>query len=125
MFCQILNRFLQLWVFLNIFFLVSCVAFISFISVYIYELPTHHCPFCVLQREYGYIGYPLYGLLLTGVVSGLGVGALMPFARIGSLAVALPLIQKRLTLACLAAYLLFTGIATYRIVATDFTLGLL
>ena len=53
----------------GLFFLVACVSFISFISLYFYELPTHHCPFCVLQREYGYIGYLLYATLLTGVVS--------------------------------------------------------
>ncbi len=108
----------------GIFFLVACVSFISFISIYFYELPTHHCPFCVLQREYGYVGYPLYAALLTGVVSGLGVGMLMPFARIGSLAGSLPLIQKRLAVICLAAYLFFTGVATCRMVTTDFTLGL-
>ena len=109
----------------GLFFLVACVSFISFISLYFYELPTHHCPFCVLQREYGYIGYLLYATLLAGVVSGLGVGVLMPFSGIGSLADTLPLIQKRLTLLCLAAYLIFGGIVIYRMVSTDFTLGLL
>jgi hypothetical protein len=109
----------------GLFFLVACVSFISFISLYFYELPTHHCPFCVLQREYGYIGYLLYATLLAGVVSGLGVGVLMTFSRIGSLADILPLIQKRLSLLCLAAYLIFGGIVIYRMVSTDFTLGLL
>jgi hypothetical protein len=108
----------------GLFFLVACVSFISFISLYFYELPTHHCPFCLLQREYGYIGYLLYAALLTGVVSGLGVGVLMPFAGIGSLVGRLPLIQKRLALLCLLAYLLFTGVSLYRMVSTDFTLGL-
>jgi hypothetical protein len=109
----------------GLFFLTAGAAFISFISLYFYELPTHHCPFCVLQKEYGYIGYPLYATLFTGVVSGLGVGALMPFAGIGSLAGSLSLIQKRLTVVCLVAYLLFAGISIYRMVSTDFTLGLL
>lgn len=109
----------------GLFFLLSCVSFISFISLYFYELPTHHCPFCVLQREYGYVGYLLYASLLTGAVSGLGVGALMPFTGIGSLSSSLPLIQKRLTLLCLVSYLLFAGISIYRMVSTDFTLGLL
>lgn len=108
----------------GLFFPVACVSFISFISIYFYELPTHHCPFCVLQREYGYVGYPLYAALLTGVVSGLGVGTLMPFAHIGSLSDSLPSLQKRLAAICLVAYLLFTGLAVYRMVSTDFTLGL-
>jgi hypothetical protein len=105
-------------------FLMSCVSLISFISLYFYELPTHHCPFCILQKEYGYVGYLLYATLLVGAVSGLGVGILMPFKGIRSLFHNLPLIQKRLTLLCLAAYALFAGISIYRMVSTDFTLGL-
>jgi hypothetical protein len=109
----------------GLFFLVSCLSFISFISLYFYELPTHHCPFCVLQREYGYVGYLLYATLLTGAVSGLGVGVLMPLTGISSLSGSLPRIRKRLTLICLVAYFLFTGISIYRMVSTDFTLGLM
>ena len=107
----------------GLFFLVACVSFVSFISLYFYELPTHHCPFCVLQREYGYIGYVLYAALLTGAVSGLGVGVLRSFKGVGSLSRSLPMIQKRLTLVCLIAYILFTGISLYRILTTDFTLA--
>ncbi|MDX9820511.1 MAG: hypothetical protein RBT20_01125 [Syntrophales bacterium] len=108
----------------GLFFLVACISFISFISLYFYELPTHHCPFCVLQREYGYIGYLLYAALLSGAVSGLGVGALIPYRGIGSLSLVLPALQKRLAAACLIAYLAFAALSTWRIVATDFTLGL-
>ncbi|MGB5159486.1 hypothetical protein [Desulfobacterium sp. N47] len=107
----------------GVFFIFSCIALISFISLYFYELPTHHCPFCILQKEYGYVGYILYAALLTGAVSGLGVGILASFNKISSLSNILPLIQKRLTLLCLFSYLLFTGISSYRIISTDFTLG--
>ncbi len=109
----------------GLFFLMSCVSFLSFISLYFYELPTHRCPFCLLQNEYGYVGYLLYASLLTGAVSGLGVGVLMPFRGITSLSGSLPLIQKRLTLLCLVSYFLFAGISIYRMVSTDFTLGVL
>ena len=109
----------------GLFFLVSCGSLISFISLYFYELPTHHCPFCILQREYGYVGYLLYASLLTGAVSGLGVGALAPFSvsrqKLGDRFQICP--QKRLTLLCLVSYLLFAGISIYRMVSTDFTLG--
>jgi hypothetical protein len=108
-----------------LFFLISCVSFLSFISLYFYELPTHRCPFCVLQKEYGYVGYLLYASLLTGAVSGLGIGVLRPFARITSLSGSLPLIQKRLTLLCLVSYFLFAGISIYRMISTEFTLGVL
>ena len=76
---------------------VSIASILSFVSVYLYELPTHHCPFCILQGEYRYIGYPLYLTLLGGTVSGMGVGMLMPFREIRSLSRArTPSIQKGL-----------------------------
>lgn len=103
-------------------FIVSVAALISFICLYIYELPTHHCPFCILQKEYGYVGYLLYGTLLGGGVTGLGVGMLMPFRDVGSLVRDVPRIQRRLALATLSLYLLFTLIVTYRMLATSFRL---
>jgi hypothetical protein len=61
-------------------FIISLVSIVSFISLYIYELPTHHCPFCIIMEEYHYLGYSaLYILLFGAVVSGIGVAALIPF----------------------------------------------
>jgi hypothetical protein len=94
----------------------------SFLSIYIYELPSHHCPFCVLQKEYGYIGYPLYAALLFGAVSGLGVGALMPFKAIDSLKQVVSALQKRLALTALFCYLLLAGITTYKILTSNLVL---
>ena len=93
-------------------FLISIASLVSFISIYIYELPSHHCPFCILQKEYGYIGYFLYLTLLLGGLTGMGVGILMPFRRIGSLEATLPILQKHLVLTSLTSYLLFAGVST-------------
>jgi len=79
-------------------FITGIASLISFISPAIYELPTHHCPFCVLQKEYGYIGYLFYAILLGGVVTGMGVGVLNPFRSVPSLAVMIPSMQKRLAI---------------------------
>ena len=103
-------------------FLVSMASILSFISVYLYELPTHHCPFCLLQGEYGYIGYPLYLSLLGGTVSGMGVGVLMPFRKIRSLSNVTPSVQKRLALFSVILFLLFTVIVTYKIIFSNFTM---
>jgi hypothetical protein len=32
----------------------------------VYELPQHHCPFCLLQKDYYYIGYFMYTFLYLG-----------------------------------------------------------
>ncbi|MCK5294920.1 MAG: hypothetical protein KAJ49_09725, partial [Arcobacteraceae bacterium] len=58
----------------NILFLViAIISLIIFFSPYIYELPTHHCPFCVLQKDYFYIGYLLYVTLFIGTFYGVSV----------------------------------------------------
>ncbi len=44
---------------------------ISYFGTYIYELPTHHCPFCMLQGDYYYIGYIIYTLLFLGSFWGM------------------------------------------------------
>jgi hypothetical protein len=103
-------------------FIISLASILSFISVYFYELPTHHCPFCILQKEYGYVGYPLYITLLGGTISGMGVGLLMPFRGVKSLSDILPSIQRRLALVSALLFLIFTLIVTYRMVFTDFIL---
>jgi hypothetical protein len=103
-------------------FIVSLLSILSFISLYYYELPTHHCPFCILQKEYGYIGYPVYVALLGGAVSGMGVGILMPFRKMRSLSETLPSLQKRLALISFILYLIFAVMVTLRMVFSDFIL---
>jgi hypothetical protein len=45
----------------------------------------------------------------------MGVGALMPFRRRGSMAAIIPALQRRLAAASLILYLLFTLVVSYRI----------
>ncbi|HSN90076.1 MAG TPA: hypothetical protein VLS93_02510 [Anaeromyxobacteraceae bacterium] len=97
---------------------VALFGIVSFVSPYLYGTPTHHCPFCLLQREHGYVGYPLYATLLGGAVTGMGVGALAPARRVASLAEAVPALQRRLASASMVLYALFTMIVTWRIDAS-------
>jgi hypothetical protein len=98
---------------------VSVIAMFSFISAYIYESPSHHCPFCMLQGEYGYVGYPLYLALLGGTITGLGVGVLQPFRKIPSLSTTLPVTQRRLALAASILFLLFAAIVTLEVLLSN------
>lgn len=106
----------------GIFLVTALTAIISFISLYFYELPTHHCPFCILQKEYHAIGYPLYAALFGSSITGISVGILMPARRIASLAPVLPDLQRRLALISLVLLLIFSGIVGYRILTTSFRL---
>ena len=103
-------------------FVTSTVALISYISLYIYELPTHHCPFDILQAEYHFVGYPLYAALLGSTVTGIGVGVIMPFKKIQSLVGVVPTVQKRLTLTSLILGAVFLGIVVYSVVFSNLTL---
>ncbi len=94
-------------------FFVSIASLISFISPYIYELPTHHCPFDILQWEYGYIGYPLYLGLLGGGLAGMAVGAIIPFRSIPSLKTVVPAVQARLASASVVLYTMVILITVY------------
>ncbi len=101
---------------------VAAAALVSFICLYFYELPTHHCPFCVLQGGYGHVGYPLYAALLGGGVAGLGAGALAPFRSRGSMARVIPPLQRKLVAASLGATLVFTLIVAWRMATSSFRL---
>ena len=97
-------------------------AIVSFVSVYFYELPTHHCPFCLLQGDYHFIGYPLYLSLFLGGVGGLSVGLLERVKGPESLSRVIPLFQRRLSTAALVGFLAFTLITVYPMVFSDFVL---
>ncbi|EXI73893.1 MAG TPA: hypothetical protein PK440_12770 [Candidatus Accumulibacter phosphatis] len=77
-------------------FAVTMAAVLAFISLYVYEHPHHHCPFCILKPEYGYQGYALYGPLFIGTAAGLGVGAVQAFASVPSLRSVVPAVAGRL-----------------------------
>jgi hypothetical protein len=100
-------------------FAVALVSIVSFISLYIYELPTHHCPFCIIMEEYDYIGYLLYILLFGAVVAGIGIGALLPFRHVPSLQGVLGGFIRRLALASVVLYAAFTALVTYEIVSSN------
>jgi len=102
---------------------VSLAAVLSFVSLYYYELPTHHCPFCLLQADYGYVGYPLYLSLFAGGIFGMGAGVVDALKGPHSLAKVVPPLRKRLVAFSMAAFVLFTILASWPMVFSDFVLG--
>ena len=97
---------------------VALAAVVAVISPYVYELPTHHCPFCLLQREYHHLGYPLYAALLLGSVAGAGVALLAPFRATPSLAEAVPALQRRLAHLALAGLGVFGALSAFEVLAS-------
>ena len=65
----------ELFALSNIFYLLtSIISLIIFFGTYIYQLPTHHCPFCFLQKDYYHVGYLIYILLFIGTFNGIVSG---------------------------------------------------
>lgn len=54
-----------------LFVMIAYYSVVYFFGTYIYELPTHNCPFCMLQIEYYYVGYLVWGTLFGGVYLGI------------------------------------------------------
>jgi hypothetical protein len=103
-------------------FLAAIAGMLSFLSLYVYEHPHHHCPFCVLKAEYGYQGYLLYIPLFVATACGLGVGAVQPFAGVTSLRDIVPLVSAQLSRVAAAGFALFAAVATFIILHSNLLL---
>ncbi len=93
-------------------FAATIAGILSFVSLYIYEHPHHHCPFCILKPEYGYQGYWLYVPLFGATATGLAAGAVQPFGRIPSLREIVPGFSRNLAAVAANGFALTAVIAT-------------
>jgi len=76
MFLAFLRKNRKFFALMNtIFILTALVTLIGSFGTYIYELPTHHCPFCLLSHDYHYVGYVLYLFLFLGTFFGILLGS--------------------------------------------------
>ena len=98
-----------------LFFIVSIASIISFVSIYIYELPTHHCPFDILQGWYNYIGYPIYISLFLGIYFGILPGLFQPFTSYSGVGQVVSKVEKSWVYWSLASTLCFVTLVTYAV----------
>jgi len=92
-------------------FPVSIGAIVAFLSLYVYEHPLHHCPFCLLQPEYGYIGYALYLPLFAATAIALGLGLSATLGRAESMPPVLARSAPPLVMAAMVMLAVFTALA--------------
>ena len=93
-------------------FFAALAGVVAFVSLYIYEHPNHHCPFCILKPEYGYQGYLLYLPLFVATAAGLAVGAVQPFAGRERLRGIVPAFSRHLAAVAANGFALTAAIAT-------------
>ena len=101
----------------------AVVAVISWIAPAFYQLPTHHCPFCILSWQYGCVGHALYGALALALVAGCAswlVHRLRSFDRFASIE---PRVERKLCVASLAGFGVFSLIALWPTAACGLRLG--
>lgn len=91
------------------FFGVAIWAIITVISSYVYAMPYHRCPFCLLKPEYNYVGFIIYSTLIVATFFGI-VPALLALLRrkkdLAEVVIGLQKNSKRIALVFLVVFLL-------------------
>jgi hypothetical protein len=103
-------------------FPIALASVLSFISLYIYQMPSHHCPFDMIQKNYYFIGYPLYITLFAGILFGLVPGLCLLLPKTASLEREIKKRERRWLIQAFLLFSLFLAIATWPILFSDFQL---
>jgi hypothetical protein len=103
-------------------FVLALVAIVSFIALYIYEHPHHHCPFCILKEGHGYVGYLLYIPLFGATAMALAAGVTTPWRRLPSLTNAVDRLSRQQTWLALVLFGLFYLIAGWQVIFSNLTM---
>ena len=91
----------------------ATIAIIAVFSSYIYAMPYHHCPFCILKPEYHYVGFALYFTLIPASFFGLTTVLVEPFKRRNNLAGSVQKYQQTAISISLLLLLFLTVISSY------------
>jgi hypothetical protein len=91
----------------------AMVAIITLFSSYIYAMPYHHCPFCILKPEYHYIGFALYFTLIPASFFGLSTLLVEPFKSKKNLTWPVQKYQRTAIIISLLLMLLLAAVSSY------------
>jgi len=103
-------------------FLTAIAAVVSVVSLYVYEHPHHHCPFCILKAGHGFIGYWLYLPLFAATALALGIGLVSRWRHVPSLRAVMEADGRRFVSITLALLAVFYGVATYAVLGSNLTM---
>lgn len=101
----------------------SLAAVVSWIAPAFYQLPTHHCPFCLLSPGHHFVGYPLYSSLSLAVVAGAGSGLVHQLRSIDPLRCIRPGAERQLCAASMIGFVFFSLIALWPLLTTGYHAG--
>lgn len=95
------------------FFVLALNTLTTVLSSYIYAMPFHKCPFCMLKKEYGYIGFFIYVPLFVAVFCGVTPMLIEPCKTKKALVVTVTRLQRKLVALSVLALVVYTALSSY------------
>jgi hypothetical protein len=95
------------------FFLLALMVVTTEFSSYIYAMPYHKCPFCILKPEYHYIGFIIYLALFAGAFSGMSVIVVEPLRLFRGMEMDVSGFQQKALYLSLVLLVIFTVLSSY------------
>jgi hypothetical protein len=95
------------------FFLLALMIVTTEFSSYIYAMPFHKCPFCILKPEYNYIGFLLYAALFAGAFFGMSVVVVEPLRMMRGGAIEAAGFQRKALYLSLIMLVIFIALSSY------------
>ncbi len=102
--------------------LTTTTAVVTWIAPAYYELPTHHCPLCLLAADHGFAGYALYLFLAIAVIAGAGSGLVHVLRSIDDCRCIRVNEERRLCAVSMASFATLAVIASWPLVSSPFRL---
>ncbi len=99
------------------FIALALVTVISVISSYIYAMPFHHCPFCIIKPEYHYIGLAIYFTLIPATFFGMVPALIIPCKQKPELISSVGSFQSVSAKLSVLLLILFTILSSYHMIA--------
>ena len=101
----------------------AMVTIITVFSSYIYAMPYHNCPFCVMKPEYHYIGFLIYGTLIPAAFFGITTILVEPFRNRYNLAASVTGYQQFAIKTSILLLIILTAVTSYHFLLYRFMGG--
>lgn len=89
------------------------VAIVSWVAPAYYQLPNHHCPFCLLAPGVAWVGYPIFVALSVAVITGVAAGIVNWARCLDPFQYFKPGEERRLCAVSMACFTVFAAFAVW------------
>ncbi len=103
-------------------FITAIIGIVSFVALYIYAHPHHHCPFCILKSGHDFKGYWLYLPLFSATALAISSSAVAVTQRIPSLRTQAKKTARKFGWLALLLYGIFYLLSSWMVLTSNLTL---